>query len=53
VYLAAADFTETYCLKSVQRVRAIKDESVGDEPFNAGIKSLRATLPAEVLYWGF
>jgi hypothetical protein len=22
-------------------------------PFNAGIKSFRATLPAEVFYWGF
>jgi hypothetical protein len=22
-------------------------------PFNAGIKSLRATLPAEIFYWGF
>jgi hypothetical protein len=22
-------------------------------PFNAGIKSLRATLPAEMFYWGF
>jgi hypothetical protein len=21
--------------------------------FNAGIKSLRATLPAEIFYWGF
>jgi hypothetical protein len=22
-------------------------------PFNAGIKPLRATLPAEIFYWGF
>jgi hypothetical protein len=23
------------------------------QPFNAGIKSLLATLPAEIFYWGF
>jgi hypothetical protein len=23
------------------------------EPFNAGIKSLHATLPDEIFYWGF
>jgi hypothetical protein len=23
------------------------------QPFNAGIKSLRATLPAEIFYWDF
>jgi hypothetical protein len=22
-------------------------------PFNAGIKSLRETVPAEIFYWGF
>jgi hypothetical protein len=24
-----------------------------DHPFKAGIKSLRATLPDEIFYWGF
>jgi hypothetical protein len=24
-----------------------------DQPFNAGINSICATLPAEIFYWGF
>jgi hypothetical protein len=27
--------------------------SMNVQPFNAGIKSLRATLPAEIFYWYF
>jgi hypothetical protein len=28
-------------------------EKITREPFDAGIKSLQATLPAEIFYWGF
>jgi hypothetical protein len=31
----------------------IFSSSVFTEPFNAGIKSLFATLPDEIFYWGF
>jgi len=30
-----------------------REDKTCTKPFDAGIKSLRATQPAKILYWGF
>jgi hypothetical protein len=47
-------FTGDFIFKGLTARRLYKSFGVqGLNPFNAGIKSLRATLPAQIFYWGF
>jgi hypothetical protein len=39
--------------KRKRQIRQMHKCGTDKQPFNAGIKSLRETLSAEVFYWGF
>jgi hypothetical protein len=52
-FIAARRKSAVFVCRELQREGKILLDSLRYEYFKAGIKSLRATLPADMYYWGF